>query len=374
MTQALLDYGEDRLVEQPALELLRELGWQTVNAVHHRPGAGSPYGREQFSDVVLSTELLGALQALNPELPEAALRDAAAQLTLPHLGMQRAAANREIYGLLKEGVPVTFNDAEGEQRTERVRVIDWETPGNNRFLVVSQLWMMSPDGLHLRRPDIIGFVNGLPLVLIELKAVHFPVRKALDDNLRDYRNTLPGLFEYNALLVASNGTEARLGSITAGWEHFSQWQKVEREDEPRRPALETLLRGVMERERLLDIVENFTLFSETESGLAKIIAMNHQYLGVNNAIRALEYSKQNAGKLGVFWHTQGSGKSYSMVFFSQKVLRKVPGNWSFVVVTDREDLDNQIYKNFARAGAVHEAEEAVRAGSGEWGAPAAAPD
>lgn len=364
MTQALLDYGEDLLVEQSAMGLLRELGWETFDAMSHKPGEGTPFGRDNFSDVVLADELLAALQALNPDLPEVALRDAAAQVSLPRLDMQRVMANREIYSLLKEGVSVTFNDSEGEQRTERVKVIDWETPENNRFLAVNQLWLVSPDGLYTRRPDIIGFVNGLPLVLMELKALQYPARKAFEDNLRDYRDTLPGLFEHNALLVASNGAEAKLGSLTAGWEHFSDWKKVEREDEPRRPGLETLIRGVMDKGRLLDIVENFTLFTETEGGLNKIVAMNHQYLGVNNAIRALEYSKQNGGKLGVFWHTQGSGKSYSMVFFSQKVLRKVPGNWSFLVVTDREELDNQIYKNFARAGAVHEPEEAVRAGSG----------
>ena len=364
MTAALLDYGEEKLVELPAMNLLAKLGWETFDAMTFKPGESVPYGRDNFSDVVLEGELLVALKANNPGIPDVALRDAAGQVSASRLTMQRVMANREVYGLLKDGVSVTFTDADGEQQTERVKLIDWDTPENNHFLAVNQLWMVSPDGLYTRRPDIIGFVNGLPLVLIELKATHKSVKNAFDDNLRDYRDTLPGLFEYNALLVASNGHEARLGSMTAGWEHFSDWKKVEREDEPKRPGLETLLRGVMDRGRLLDLIENFTLFSETGEGVAKIVAMNHQYLGVNSALDALRHSKQNGGKLGVFWHTQGSGKSYSMVFFSQKVLRKVPGNWSFLVVTDREELDNQIYKTFARAGAVHEPEETVRADSG----------
>ncbi|MDP9764466.1 type I restriction endonuclease subunit R [Deinococcus enclensis] len=364
MTAALLEYGEEKLVEYPAMRLLGQLGWETFDAMAFKPGEGAPYGRESFSDVVLGGELLEALKAINPHLPEVALRDAAAQVAASRPNMQPVMANREVYGLLKEGVTVSYNDSEGEQQTERVKLIDWDNAENNRFLAVNQLWMVSPDGLYTRRPDIIGFVNGLPLVLIELKATHKNVKDAFDDNLRDYRDTLPGLFEQNAILVASNGHEAKVGSLTAGWEHFSDWKKVEHEDEPKRPGLETLLRGVMDKRRLLDLVENFTLFSEIESGLAKIVAMNHQYLGVNNALEALKHSKQNGGRLGVFWHTQGSGKSYSMVFFSQKVLRKVPGNWSFLVVTDRDELDGQIYKTFARAGAVHEPEEAVRAGSG----------
>lgn len=364
MTAALLEYGEEKLVELPAMKLLAQLGWETFDAMVYDTKQGIPWGRDSFSAVVLPGRLLEALKALNPAIPEVALRDAATQVSTPRPNMQPVMANREVYGLLKEGVTVTYNDAEGEQQTEKVKIVDWENAENNHFLAVNQLWLVSPDGLYTRRPDIIGFVNGLPLVLIELKATHKNIKDAYDDNLRDYRDTLPGLFEQNAILVASNGHEAKIGSITAGWEHFSDWKKVEREDEPKRPGLETLLKGVMDRRRLLDLIENFTLFSEVDNGLAKIVAMNHQYLGVNNAIEALKYSKQNGGKLGVFWHTQGSGKSYSMVFFSQKVLRKVPGNWSFLVVTDRDELDGQIYKTFARAGAVHEAEEAVRAGSG----------
>jgi type I restriction enzyme R subunit len=153
--------------------------------------------------------------------------------------------------------------------------------------------------------------------------------------------------------------------MTAGWEHFAEWKKINDEGEEGRVSLETMIRGVCNPERFLDIVENFTLFSEAKGETAKLVAKNHQFLGVNKAISAAQQIKANQGKLGVFWHTQGSGKSYSMVFFSQKVLRTLPGNWTFVIVTDREDLDGQIYRNFASTGAVIEDESSVRAQSAE---------
>jgi type I restriction enzyme R subunit len=211
----------------------------------------------------------------------------------------------------------------------------------------------------------VGFVNGLPLVFIELKAAHKKLKSAFDNNLRDYKNTLPHLFWYNAFIILSNGSHSLMGSLTGEWEHFADWKKINSEGEQGIISLDTLLRGTCEPARLLDIVENFILFTAGKSGLEKLVARNHQYLGVNNAIRAVQEIRQNQGRLGVFWHTQGSGKSYSMVFFAQKVLRKLPGNWTFVVVTDRDDLDDQIYKNFARAGVVTEPEDAVRAASGE---------
>ena len=360
------NFSEDHLVEESAMRLLEKLGWRRVNAMQETFGAGSQgqLGRESRQEVILERELGLALKALNPDLPAAALQGALEQLVMDRQTVSLPTANREMYELLKAGVRVTFMDEYGEQRTEQVRVIDWDVPEHNRFLAVQQLWVERDDGMYTKRPDVICFVNGLPLVLMELKAVHKQLINGYNDNLRDYRDTIPQLFIPNALLVVSNGLEARLGSVTAGWEHFSEWKKVEREDEPKRPGLETLIKGVCAPARLLDLIENFILYSEVEGGLAKIVAMNHQYLGVNNSVRALQHSKQNGGKLGVFWHTQGSGKSFSMVFFAQKVLRTVPGNWSFLVVTDRNELDGQIYKTFARTGAVTEPEDQVRAESG----------
>jgi type I restriction enzyme R subunit len=208
--------------------------------------------------------------------------------------------------------------------------------------------------MYTRRADLVGFVNGLPLVLVELKAAHKRLETAFTGNLRDYKDTVPQLFWPNALIILSNGSQSRVGSITAGWEHFAEWKKVGSESEAGQVSLETMLRGVCDPPRLLDLVENFCLFQEVPGGLIKLTAKNHQYLGVNNALEALADIRQREGKLGVFWHTQGSGKSVAMMFFAQKVLRKVPGNWTFVVVTDRQELDAQIYKNFASAGVVTE--------------------
>lgn len=357
-------FSEDTLIEQTAMKLLGQLGWRTVDAMEEDFGTEGLLGRESRREVILERELMAALRSLNPDLQEVALRLALEAVTLDRSAMTVIQANRELYELLKGGVPVTFNNAEGEQVTERVTVIDWNTPENNRFLAVQQLWVTNPDGLWTRRPDVVGFVNGLPWVLVELKAAHKNLVDGFNDNLRDYRDTIPQLFVPNAFIVVSNGLEARVGTLTAGWEHFVDWKKVEREDEPKRPGLETLLRGMCEPGRLLDLVENFVLYSEGDGHTLKILAKNHQYLGVNNALEALRHAKANGGKLGVFWHTQGSGKSFSMVFFAQKVLRKVPGNWSFVVVTDRDELDSQIYRTFARTGAVTEPENQVRADSG----------
>ncbi len=211
--------------------------------------------------------------------------------------------------------------------------------------------------LYTCRPDLVGFVNGLPWVVIELKKPGVPARAAFDENLTHYRQQIPALFWSNALLIASNGTDSRVGSLTADWGRWVEWKRIEREDEPRRVSLEVMLRGTCDPARLLDLVENFTLFSEHKAGLVKIIGQNHQYLGVNNAIASmLEARKLGHGRGGVFWQTQGSGKSFSMVFFAQKVLRKLAGNWTFVVVTDRVELDEQIAKIFKTTGAVSEAE------------------
>lgn len=346
-------YTEDSLVEQPAIALLAELGWETVNVYHEFDLGTSTLGRETKAEVILTARLRPAMETLNPDAPADALRQAVEELTRDRSRMSMAAANREIYNLIKNGVRVSVADPEGDGQTvEVVRVIDWENPANNDFLLCSQFWITGE--MHTRRADLVGFVNGLPLVLVELKAVHRRLETAFTGNLRDYKDTIPHLFWPNALIILSNGSQSRVGSVTAGYEHFAEWKKIGREDEEGQVSLETMLRGVCDPTRLLDLVENFTLFQEVPGGLIKLTAKNHQCLGVNNALEALADIKERDGKLGVFWHTQGSGKSVAMMFFAQKVLRKMPGNWTFVVVTDRQELDGQIYKHFASAGVVTE--------------------
>jgi type I restriction enzyme R subunit len=361
-------YTEDQLVEQPAIRLFTELGWQTVSAMEEVFGPGGTLGRETSGEVVLAFRLRATLEKLNPQLPAEAIASALDELTRDRSAMTLAGANREVCGLLKDGVKVAVPDRErGGLKDERVRVVDWENPVANDFLLVSQMTVTGQ--LYTCRPDLIGFVNGLPWVVIELKKPGVAARQAFEENLTSYKhsqNGIPQLFWSNAFVIASNGTDSRAGTITADWERFSEWKRIEREDEPRRVSLEVMLRGTCAPARLLDIAENFTLFSEHKSGLVKALAQNHQYLGVNNAIAAtLEARKAGHGRGGVFWQTQGSGKSFSMVFFAQKILRKVPGNWTFVVVTDRVELDDQIAKTFKACGAVSEAEgDACHAQSG----------
>jgi type I restriction enzyme R subunit len=359
-------YTEDQLVEQPAIVLFEDLGWEAVSAAEETFGVNGTLGRMAKTEAVLSGRLQVALERLNPTLPPEAITSAIDELTRNRSAMSLAAANREVHELLKQGIKVNVPDKErGGQKTERVRVIDWENPEANDFLLVSQMSIQG--SLYLRRPDLIGFVNGLPLVVVELKKPGVPAQQAFTDNLTCYKADIPALFWGNALLIASNGTDSRVGSLTADWERFFEWKRIASEDEPRRVSLEVMLRGTCDKARLLDLVENFILFSEHKAGLVKIVGQNHQFLGVNNAIAAsLKARTEGHGRGGVFWQTQGSGKSFSMVFYSQKILRTVPGDWTFVIVTDRVELDEQIATTFKACGAVGEAEgEICHASSGE---------
>ena len=338
-------YSEDLLVEQTAIALLAEIGWETLDCYDEFDQGSSPLGRENRGEVVLTARLRAALERLNPDAASEAIDGTIEELTESRATMNPAEANYEIYRLLKDGVKVTITDPDDEGETdETLKVIDWENPENNDFFLASQLWIAGE--MHKRRPDAIGFINGLPLVLMEFKRIDENLYTAYDNNLRDYKDTIPHLFWYNALIILSNGSESRVGSLTARWEHFTEWKRVESEDEEGAVSLETILKGICDHRRLLDIIENFTLFMDAQGGLMKLTAKNHQYLGVNSVVEALGTKELNQGKLGVFWHTQGSGKSISMIFFAQKVLRKIPGGWRFVVVTDRKELDNQIYNNF----------------------------
>lgn len=349
-------YTEDQLVEQPAIGLFAALGWCTVSALDESFGVTGTLGRETKGEVVLPSRLRAALAKFNPEAPAEAIQAAMDEVLRDRSAMALEAANHEIYRLLKEGIPVSVPDREnGGQKTERLRVVDWAQPENNDFLLVSQISIVG--SLYTCWPDLVGFVNGMPWVVVELKKPGVAARAAFDENLSHYKQQIPQLFWFNALLIASNGTESRVGSLTADWDRFFEWKRIEREDEPRRVSLEVMLRGTCAQHRLLDLVENFTLFSEHKAGLVKILGQNHQFLGVNNAIASmLEARQQGHGRGGVFWQTQGSGKSFSMVFFAQKVLRKLAGNWTFVVVTDRVELDDQIAKTFKSVGAVSDAE------------------
>lgn len=349
-------YTEDELVEQPAIALFEELDWPHINAYHETFGASGTLGRDNRSEVFLVGRLRASLARLNANMPSEAIEEAVTEITKPRAAMHYARANAEIHRLLRDRVEVSVRQPDGTTLPEQLAVVDWEEPENNDFLLVSQLWTRSD--LYTRRADLVGFVNGVPLLFIELKASHRNLRHAYDDNLTDYRDAIPNIFTPNGFIVLSNGADTKVGTITSGWELFSEWKKINSEGEEGVVSLETVIRGMCTKERLLDLIENFVAFQERKGGLVKLLARNHQYLGVNNALARLEEVRGappgQRGKLGVFWHTQGSGKTLSMLFFSQKVLRKMPGDWAFLIVTDREDLDDQAYKEFVAAGVVTE--------------------
>lgn len=413
--------SEDQLVQATfATHLERELGWECVYAWNNETfGPYGTLGRKDTREVVLTRDLRNAIERLNPDLPSVAVEEAITKLNLHDQTRSLLANNQTFHKFIREGVPVSFRDTAGQLRHTHVRVIDFGngrsadgTP-NNRFLAVRELkitGLRAPS--YNRRADMICFVNGLPLVFIELKAVYKNIRAAFDGNLRDYldENVIAHAFHHNAFLIVSNGHRARYGSVTSSWEHFYEWKRLEERDQGSVDA-EVLLNGMLAHHRLLDLVENFILFDTSKPGATrKVIARNHQVLGVNAAVESVrrqeelkrqfptdqrlvtrkvtieprisvnerlpenysatdlqaaedreqkkslqtlelvEQAHPQLGKLGVFWHTQGSGKSYSMAFFVEKVRRKVSSKFTFLMMTDRNDLDTQIYRTFVGCG------------------------
>jgi len=348
------EFSENNLIEQTAVKIFAEL-WGAKNFINAYSEEGDALlGRENQGQVVLTNRLKPALEKLNPDAPQEAIAQAITELVRDRSTASMVNANHDTYKLIKDGVRVEIRNDKGAFETINVRVFDFENAVNNDFLLVSQMWITGE--LHKRRPDLIGFVNGLPLVLIELKASHKNLRNAYQENIRDYKDTIPQLFWYNGFIIISNGIETKVGTLTSAYEHFNEWKKIKSEKEEGSVSLETVIKGTCEQARLLDIVENFTLFDDSFRERIKAIARYFQLLGVNQAFEQIRNRDKNDGRLGVFWHTQGSGKSYSMVFLSQKVFRKMTGNFTFVVVTDRNELDKQIYKTFAATSAVYEEE------------------
>ncbi len=413
--------SEDRLVQATFAEHLEKvLGWDSVYAWNQETfGPDSTLGRASERDVVLVRDLRAALAKLNPQLPPGAIDEAVTRLTHHDSSRSLLQHNQAFYKLIREGVPVSYRDAQGQTRHAQAAVIDFRNADNNRFLAVRELkitGLRTPN--YNRRADLVCFVNGLPLVFIELKAVYKNIRAGFDGNLRDYldENVVAHAFHHNAFLIVSNGDNARFGSITSAWEHFGEWKRLDERDAGS-VAAEVLLNGMLAKDRLLDIVENFILFDASKAGaVRKVVARNHQLLGVNQAVAAvvrqeelkrqfppgerlkarvielpvssteraanepltpypiaaepvpqylqlIERAHPDLGRLGVVWHTQGSGKSYSMAFFSEKVRRTVEGNFTFVLMTDRDDLDSQIYKTFVGCGVADD--QTPRAGSGK---------
>ncbi|NOQ32651.1 MAG: HsdR family type I site-specific deoxyribonuclease [Methanosarcinales archaeon] len=357
-------YTEDTLVQQTTAEYLKQhLGWESVYAYNNEDfGPDSLLGRTSDREVVLTRILREKLVELNPDLPDEAYDDAVRQITATVASQTIAATNREKHELVRDGVQVTFRNNRGERVRERLRVFDYAEPANNHFLCVRELWVQGD--LYRKRADIVGFVNGMPLLFIECKNIHKNLKTAFEKNYSDYKDTIPHLFHHNAIVMFGNGEQAKIGSITSKWEHFHDWKRLA-EQEPGVVDMETLLKGVCDKQNFIDLVENFILFDESSGETKKILARNHQFLGVNLAIQSVRERKERQGKLGVFWHTQGAGKSYSMVMFTRKVHRKLGGNFTNLILTDRDDLDTQIYKTFAGCGVVDHDRDPCRASDGE---------
>lgn len=359
--------NESHIEEADIQFFVSALGYQHIDAWEKQL-----VGRERLKDVVLKDRLRAKLQELNPHLLTVCLEHAVFELCRSRANMSPVLANKEIYTLIRGGVPVNYKNEKGREEHDYVKVLDIDQPERNEYIVMSQLSIeyLQTDNIT-RRPDLLLYVNGLPLVMIELKNATEKVKVGYDKNLKDYRRDIPQLFWYNLFVCVSNGIQTRVGAFNAPWEHFFSWVKLEdtavSHDQLTREEVEAASqetgealslqlfgRGLCQKEKLLDYFENFVLYHNDK---VKIIAKNHQFLGVNNAVASLENRADKKGKLGVFWHTQGSGKSYSMIFFSRKVQHKMAGNWSFVIITDRKDLDDQIYRNFKETETIVETTE-----------------
>ncbi len=343
------DYSENILVQESAGNLLRdELGWDVRFAYNTEIlGKNGTFGRESYKEILLTRYLREALKKLNPWINDSQISEAQKILEQRLSTSSLLQVNEEKFFLIRDGIPVTVKKPNGQTETKKASMIDFQNPENNYFLAIKELKIYGD--LYRRRTDIVGFVNGIPLLFVELKKNTVDVQNAYDDNYTDYQDTIPHLFYYNAFLMLSNGTEAKVGTLGSKYDFFHEWKRLAEEDQGS-VALETMLRGICKKENFLDLFENFILYDHSGGHTAKILARNHQYLGVNEAMKAYAARKLNDGKLGVFWHTQGSGKSYSMVFFAQKVRRKFEGSPTFVILTDREELNSQISDTFENCG------------------------
>ncbi len=342
-------------IEIAVLEKLsqQEFGYDIIKCdadPNKREDLNDGTGRSSKKECVLPCVLKESLLKINPHIPEEIINDVIKTLVRDFSATDIVATNYELYNKIRNQIKVKIR-RNGKDDFDFVRLIDFDTPSNNNFTAVSQMWVQGK--LYWRRPDVLLFINGLPIVFIELKNSVVKVEEAYNKNLQDYIKDVPNLFAFNQICVLSNGLETRLGAFNATYDYFFEWLKVDSEKEkPNRENIREsgvsivyFIEGLLKKERLLDYVENFVLFDNQKY---KIIAKNHQYLGVNNLIESVEKKEELKGKLGVFWHTQGSGKSYSMVMFARKVKRKITGNFTFLIITDRDDLDTQIHKNFIR--------------------------
>ncbi len=358
----------ESVVEEASLDWFREIDYLVIGGADMQPGANSL--REAYEDVLFPTTLHQALSRLNPEFPSAAIDDAKRKLLDP-IGQTLEARNRAFHRMAIDGVTVEFQGDDDKAQWDHVRVFDFDAPENNDWIVANQFTVT--EGEHTRRPDIVVFVNGLPLAVIELKS-------PIDENatissawrqLQTYKKEIPSLFVFNLALVISDGVKARVGSLTAGLEWFKRWRTIEGENLAPifYPELQVLVEGIFEKGRFLEVLRDFTVFEDDGGAIEKKMAGYHQFhavrVAVSETLRAaklarmgqeknLDSYKKRGGdpgdqRVGVVWHTQGSGKSLTMVFYAGRIIREpAMKNPTVVVLTDRNDLDNQLFATFSR--------------------------
>lgn len=330
-------------LEAVLLDLLSDLGWSVKHGSEIAPGELAAE-RGDYREVVLMRRLREAIVGLNPDLPFDAVEDALKTVLRPESQVAES-ENWRAYRLLVEGVPVDFRGSDGTIRSARARLIDFDDPGNNDFLAVNQFTVL---GTRERRPDVVLFVNGLPIVLMELKRPgdESATLRGAFNQIQTYRSQIPDIFTWNQVTVISDGTQARAGSFTAGWEHFAPWKTIHGQDlaPSSLPQYEVLVEGMFQPAVLLDLVRNFVAAYGEGKRMAKLVAKYHQYWAVCKAVDCTIEAVEGDGRAGVVWHTQGSGKSLEMLFYTGKVARHpAMENPTVVVLTDRNDLDDQLF-------------------------------
>lgn len=361
----MLNLNEQTLTEQPVIEWFKKLGYEYKFGPDISPG-GVLVERDDFKKVLLEDRLRASLRRLNPSLIEKAIDEVIFKIKKINFSNVEL-TNKEFYQLLKNGVRIDVRDKEGNLKGEFAKVVDFENPLNNDFLVVNQFTVQGFE--KIRRPDGVIFINGIPIAVFELKnpTIEEATIKEAFNQLQEYKKDIPEIFKYNQILVISDLVEAKYGTISSSFEWFKKWRGIDDPDEKSESIceLEILVKGIFQRSRLLDIIKNFIVFeadSEKEtSKYTKKICLYHQYFGVNKAIlKTLEKIKPKGdGKIGIFWHTQGSGKTLSMVFYVNKIREiKELKSPTFLFLTDRNDLDGQFYKTFLRTGYQYLAKQA----------------
>lgn len=348
--------NENNLTEQPVLDWLEKMGYEKAFGPDLAPG-GAFQERSDYKSVVLEPRLKRSLRRINPDIPEEKLEQVANEI-IQYSHQDLELGNKEIFEWLKKGKVVEVKDKNGDPRGEIVKIIDFENWENNEFLVVNQFSIEGANN-YVKRPDVVVFINGLPIAIISLKSPsgRETIVDAFAEIQEKYKSKVPRILYYNQVLVVADLTQARHGTISSGWDFFTPWKGIDSENEKHKDKseLELLIKGIFPRERLLDIIQNFIVYEadaeEDASKFTKKMCMYYQYFGVNRAIEKTLKAVRGDKKIGVFWHTQGSGKSLSMVFYTNKVrkLEELKGP-TLLFLTDRLDLDQQFFKTFLRAG------------------------